>query len=180
MRRKLLKLAAVLALVPGLALAEGPSRQNATVTADLAAGPDEVWAYIGDFQDLTWHPAVFSQTGMGGNDIGATRRLVLGEAGGPTIDEVLDGYDAGKMSYSYRIAEVAVETLPVTNYASRLTVMPRDGGGSTVEWSGAFDRGDPGNDPPAELNDAAAVAAVTGIYEAGMGALVERFGAPGT
>ena len=65
-------------------------------------------------------------------------------------------------------------------WIDKMTVMPRDGGGSTVEWSGAFDRGDPGNDPPAELNDAAAVAAVTGIYEAGMGALVERFGAPGT
>lgn len=179
MRRNLLKLAAVLALAPGLALAHGPTRQKVTVTTDVAAEPAEVWAAIGDFQDLTWHPAVHSQTGEGGNEVDATRQLVLGEESGPTIDEVLYKYDAEKMTYSYRITEVAVETLPVTNYSSHLTVMPREGGGSTVEWRGAFYRGYPNNDPPPELNDEAAIAAVTGIYEAGMTALVETFGAPG-
>ena len=39
-----------------------------------------------------------------------------------------------------------------------------------------FYRGFPNNDPPAELNDDAAVAAVNGIYQAGIDALAERFG----
>ncbi len=119
-----------------------------------------------------------SQTGEGGNEAEASRTLVLGEDGGPTIDEVLTGYDDEGMSYSYRITDVAVEVLPVTSYASELAVAPREGGGSTVEWSGTFDRGDPGEDPAPAANDEAAVSAVTGIYEAGMQALVEKFGAP--
>ena len=169
-------------LVPAMAMAHGPTRQKVTLTTEVAAEPAEVWAAIGDFQDLTWHPAVVSQTGEGGNEIDATRQLYLSDQGadGPTIDEVLYKYDAEKMTYSYRITDVAVEVLPVTNYSSHLTVKPLDGGGSLVEWRGAFYRGYPNNDPPEELNDAAAIAAVTAVYQAGLDALVERFGAPGS
>ncbi|MGR3269536.1 SRPBCC family protein [Thalassococcus profundi] len=167
-------------LVPAMAMAHGPTRQKVTLTTEVAAEPAEVWAAIGDFQDLTWHPAVVSQTGEGGNEIDATRQLYLSDQGadGPTIDEVLYKYDAEKMTYSYRITEVAVEVLPVTNYSSHLTVKPLDGGGSLVEWRGAFYRGYPNNDPPPELNDEAAISAVTGVYQAGLDALVDRFGAP--
>lgn len=179
-RRLFMGAAALAALMPGVLLAHGPTRQKVTVTTEVAAEPAEVWDYIGDFQDLTWHPAVHSQTGEGGNEIDATRVLTLGEEGGPTISEILYKYDDAKMTYSYRITDVKVEVLPVTNYSSHLTVMPRDGGGSVVEWRGAFYRGYPNNDPPPELNDEAAIAAVTGIYEAGMQALVEKFGAPGS
>lgn len=179
-RRTLLAAGVALAMIPAAAMAHGPTRQKITVTTELAAEPAEVWAAIGDFQDLTWHPAVVSQSGEGGNEIDATRTLYLSDQGaeGPVIDEVLYKYSDEKMSYSYRITDVAVEVLPVTNYSSHLTVMPRDGGGSVVEWRGAFYRGYPNNDPPEELNDEAAIAAVTTIYEAGLAALVERFGEP--
>lgn len=171
--RRLIILAAL--CLPVMAQAHGPTRQKVTLTAELAAPPAEVWAVIGDFQDMSWHPAVFSTTGAGGNEIDATRQLVLGAEGGPTIDEVLYKYSAEGMSYSYRITAVAVETLPVTNYSSHLTVTPSDAGGSVVEWRGAFYRGYPNNDPPPELNDEAAIAAVTAVYQAGLDALVARF-----
>jgi hypothetical protein len=180
MKRRLFLMAAAAVTIPSLALAHGPTRQKVTVTTEVAADPAEVWAAIGDFQDMSWHPAVHSSTGEGGNDIDATRQLVLGAEGGPTIDEVLYKYSTEKMSYSYRITAVEVEVLPVTNYSSHLTVKPRDGGGALMEWRGAFYRGYPNNDPPEELNDAAAIAAVTGVYQAGLDALVERFGAPGS
>lgn len=180
MKRRLFLGAMALATLPGIALAHGPTRQKLTLTTEVAAEPADVWAAIGNFQDMSWHPAVHSSTGTGGNDIDATRQLVLGQDGGPTIDEVLYKYDATKMSYSYRITEVKVEVLPVTNYSSHLTVSPRDGGGSKIEWKGAFYRGYPNNDPPAELSDEAAIAAVTGVYQAGLDALVEKFGAPGS
>lgn len=177
--RQLRNLMVVLGLIlPGMALAHGPSRQKVTVTTEVAADPASVWEAIGNFHDMSWHPVVFETQGEGGNEIDSIRTLVLGEAGGPTITESLYKYDAAKMTYSYRIDEVAVEVLPVTNYSSHLTVKPRDGGGSLIEWRGAFYRGYPNNDPPAELNDEAAIAAVTDVYDAGMAALVERFGAP--
>ncbi len=179
-KRTFLTAMAAAALLPGLALAHGPTRQKVTLTAEVAADPAEVWAAIGNFQDMSWHPAVHSSTGENGNDIDATRLLTLGQEGGPTVAEVLYKYSDEKMSYSYRITEVAVEVLPVTNYSSHLTVKPRAGGGSIIEWRGAFYRGYPNNDPPENLNDAAAIAAVTGVYQAGLDALTERFGAPGS
>ena len=164
-------------ILPAVALAHGPTRQKVTLTTEVAAAPAEVWAVVGNFQDMSWHPAVHATAGEGGNDIDATRLLTLGAEDGPTISEVLYKYSAEKMSYSYRITEVLVEVLPVTNYSSHLTVKPLDAGGSLIEWRGAFYRGYPNNDPPPELNDEAAVAAVTGVYQAGLDALAERFGA---
>ena len=180
MRRRVFMASLTALMLPGMALAHGPTRQKVTLTTEVAADPAEVWEAIGNFQDMSWHPAVHSTEGEGGNEIDATRVLTLGEDVGPTIDEILYKYSDATMSYSYRITEVAVETLPVTNYSSHLTVKPRDGGGSIVEWRGAFYRGYPNNDPPPELNDEAAIAAVSGVYQAGLDALTERFGAPGS
>lgn len=162
-------------LIPAMAFAHGPTRQKVTITAEIAAEPAEVWAVVGNFQDMSWHPAVHSSTGEGENAIDATRVLTLGQEGGPTISEVLYKYSEEKMSYSYRITDVLVEVLPVTNYSSHLTVKPGASGGSIVEWRGAFYRGYPNNDPPPELSDEAAIAAVTGVYQGGLDALVARF-----
>ncbi|WP_095587656.1 SRPBCC family protein [Actibacterium ureilyticum] len=177
--RRILTILTLLAglILPGLALAHGPTRQKVTLTTEVAAAPADVWAVIGNFQDMSWHPAVHSTTGEGGNELEATRLLTLGAEGGPTIAEELYKFSDEKRSYSYRITDVLVEVLPVTNYSSHLTVKPTDAGGSLIEWRGAFYRGYPNNDPPENLNDEAAVAAVTGVYQAGLDALTARFGA---
>ena len=179
-RRSFVMALALAASVPALALAHGPTRQKVTLTAEVSAAPAEVWAAIGNFQDMSWHPAVASTGGENGNEIDATRVLTLAADGDPTISEVLYKFSDEKMSYSYRITDVAVEVLPVTNYSSHLTVKPRDGGGALIEWRGAFYRGYPNNDPPEHLNDAAAIAAVSAVYQLGLDALVEKFGAPGS
>lgn len=162
-------------IFPLMAWAHGPTRQKVTLTTEVAAAPEEVWAVIGNFQDMSWHPAVHSSVGEGENALDATRVLTLGAEGGPTISEILYKFSDEKMSYSYRITDVLVEVLPVTNYSSHLTVKPLDGGGSLIEWRGAFYRGYPNNDPPPELNDEAAIAAVTGVYQAGLDALAAQF-----
>lgn len=158
-----------LALLPMSADAHGPTRKKVTETVEINAPAEKVWAAIGNFQDMTWHPAVTANTGKGGNDIDATRHLTL--QGGGTIDEVLYKFEPEQKSYSYRITEVDVKVLPVTNYSSTLTVTPIDATHSKVEWRGAFYRGYPNNDPPPELNDDAAIAAVTAVYRGGLGAL---------
>ncbi|WP_417668740.1 SRPBCC family protein [Roseibium sp.] len=177
----LIRLITALALIAGsiwsvtTAHAHGPTRQKVTLTVDVPAAPADVWAVVGNFQDMSWHPQVNATSGEGGNDIDATRVLTLGEAGGPTISEILYKYSDEKKSYSYRITEVAVEVLPVTNYSSHLTVKPGKDGGSLIEWRGAFYRGYPNNDPPEHLNDEAAIAAVSAVYKAGLDALSARF-----
>ncbi|MGY3615379.1 SRPBCC family protein [Bradyrhizobium sp. USDA 10063] len=166
--------AAVAALaVVGAAWAHGPTRQKVRESIEISAPPAKVWATIGNFQDMNWLQPVSKTEGEKGNEIGATRRLTL--ASGGTIDEELYKYDAEKLSYSYRITAVDVKVLPVTNYSSTLTVLPgADGKGSVLEWAGAFYRGYPNNDPPPELNDEAAVKAVSGLYRSGLEVLKKK------
>ena len=53
----------------------------------IQASPDRVWEAFGNFQDMSWHPAVVRTEGANGNAPEATRKLTL--QGGGTIDEVL-------------------------------------------------------------------------------------------
>ncbi len=164
-----LALACSLAVLPAVALAHGPSRQKIVETVDIDAPCAKVWAKIGNFQDMSWLPPVAKTEGQGGNEKGATRTLTLKNGG--VIEESLEKYDGEAMSYFYRITHVDVKVLPVTNYSSWLSLKPGEGAKCTVEWKGAFYRGYPNNDPPPDLNDDTAVAAVTGVYKAGLGAL---------
>ena len=167
--KQLLLAAATLALLVPAADAHGPTRKKTTETVEISGPPEKVWAVIGNFQDMSWHPAIEKTEGKGGNGPEATRTLTL--KGGGTIQEELAKFEPEQKSYSYRITAVDVKVLPVTNYSSTITVTPAEGGKSTVEWRGAFYRGYPNNDPPPELNDEAAVKAVSGVYRAGLDAL---------
>ncbi|MFG6079642.1 SRPBCC family protein [Paracoccus litorisediminis] len=174
-----LTLGATLALA-GAAHAHGPVRLKLELDQKLNATPDEVWAAIGKFEDMGWHPAIAKTeiTGDGSVDKPekSTRILHLkSDAGDPTITEVLSKIQPDKRCYSYRIEAVEVSVLPVTNYASTICVKD-EGGKATVAWRGGFYRGFPNNEPPPDQNDEAAIAAVTGIYQAGLDALAERFG----
>jgi len=162
---------AALAFVPALAFAHGPSRQKVIETIEINAPAEKVWARVGNFNDMSWHPAVAQTDAKGGNEVGATRALTLkGDKKGPIEEELLK-YDAAGFTYSYKISQVDVKVLPVNNYSSHITVTPEDGGKSKVEWWGAFYRGFPNNDPPPELNDEAAFAAVTAVYKTGLDGL---------
>lgn len=155
--------------VPIAIQAHGPSRLKLEEEINVAATPDKVWSIIADFCSISdWHPGVHSCAGEGANEVGAIRVLTLGEEGGPTITEELQKYDAEKMTYKYKITNVDVNVLPVTTYSSFLSVHDDANGGSIVRWRGGFYRGYPNNDPPPELNDEAAIKAVTGIYQGGL------------
>jgi len=151
----------------GVASAHGPTRQKVSETVVINAPPEKVWTVVSNFQDGGWIPVVAKTEGTGGNAPGAKRTLTLKD--GATVDEEVAKLEADKMTLMYRINQVDVKVLPVTNYSSWLIVTPEDGGAkSKVEWRGAFYRGYPNNDPPPELNDEAAVNAVTGLYKASL------------
>ncbi|WP_134680865.1 SRPBCC family protein [Paracoccus ravus] len=164
----------------GATHAHGPVRLKLELDQKLNASPDEVWAAIGKFEDMGWHPAVASTeiTGDGSVDQPEKSSRVLhlkADAGDPTISEVLSKIQPDKRCYSYRIEAVDVAVLPVTNYASTICVKD-DGGKANVAWRAGFYRGFPNNEPPPDQNDEAAIKAVTAIYQAGLDALAERFG----
>jgi len=162
---------AALAVFPSFASAHGPSRQKVAETVEINAPADKVWGVIGNFQDMSWHPAIAKTEGAGGNDANATRTLTLTSGG--TIEEKLISNDPAKKIYKYEITKVDPKVLPVNNYSSNISVKG-EGDKSTVEWKGAFYRGFMNNDPPPELNDEAAKKAVQGVYRAGLDALKKK------
>ncbi|MGO9389237.1 SRPBCC family protein [Rhodoblastus sp.] len=158
------------------ALAHGPTRQKLVETVEIDKPVDKVWAVVGNFDALAkWHPLVASSPASKGNEVNkddekenSTRIVTLKAPGDPSFTEVLLKYDASGHSYKYAIPKVDPKILPVNDYTSTITVLDNGKGGSTVEWKGAFYRGYMLNDPPPELNDESSVAAVKGVYRAGL------------
>jgi len=124
----------------------------------LDAQPEEVWAMIGNFGDMNWHPAV-AKTEAGADWYGVGRKLTLKDGG--EIIEYME--EEGEMSYSYSIRS---SPLPVKNYTATLKVMA-DGDGAVVEWSSNFE--------PDGATSEEAEAAVSAIYKAGFDAIQEAF-----
>jgi carbon monoxide dehydrogenase subunit G len=162
---KAMALAAVLfPLCLSSALAHGPVRQKAIEKITINASPAVVWEKIKNFDALKdWHPAVAESAADKGNSVGSVRQVKL--KGGGELTETLEGYDDTKMKYSYRAKDGGA--LPVSNYTSTISVTA-DGSQTVVEWRGAFYRGFLNNDPPPELNDEAAMKAITGVYKSGL------------
>lgn len=151
------------------AQAHGPTPQKAEAKATVAAAPDAVWKIAGDFAGIgAWHPMVKAVKAKGGNTAGAERVLVL-EKG--EITDGLDDVDTAQRSLSWRLNTENVEALPVSFYTITLSVNDAGGGKSEVVMAGRFYRGDTSNFPPDELNDEAAVAAMTAFFEAGVNGL---------
>ena len=144
--------------------AHGPTRQKVVEKITIDASADAVWAKIKNFDALKdWHPAVAASPADKGNSEGSVRNIAL--KGGGALVETLESHSDAQKKYSYRAANGGA--LPVTNYTSTIQVTG-DGAKASVEWRGAFYRAFPNNDPPPELNDEAAVKAITGVYQGGL------------
>jgi hypothetical protein len=149
--------AALLAAFSLTAAAEPKTKVKETVK--LEAPPAKVWARIGHFGDLSWHPAIKSTEASDGDKLDSQRRLDLG---GPLLWEALISHSDAARRYQYRILDNGEnqKVVPVTHYVSTLMVKP-DGQGSEVVWSSEFDP-TPGTEPEA------AKKAIAGIYRGGL------------
>jgi hypothetical protein len=175
MREHHLALAAGLALLAaGAASAHGPTRQKLALSVEIAAPPAKIWAVVGNFHDLSWVPAVAHVEGPGGNDPDTAKRNVTLKSGGGWQDEELSDYDAKRFTYGTFLPHVDVKVLPVADFSAHLTVTAGAGGTSKLEWRSAFYRGYPNNNPPPELNEAAAVKAVTAFCQPALDAVKAR------
>ncbi len=133
-------------------------------STELPVPAKTVWDVIGNFNALPdWHPAV-AKSEIKKEDGSTLRKLSL--MGGGTIEEKLEQINDKERLYTYSILSGPV---PVSNYTATLRVREgKDGKGCVVEWSSEFDaKGAPEGD---------AVAAISGIYEAGFENLKRMFG----
>ncbi|MGQ4273745.1 SRPBCC family protein [Terrihabitans sp. B22-R8] len=165
-RRLLIALALLFTAAP--VAAHGPTPQKADEIITITAPPDKVWALVSAFGGIgEWHPLVKTVEAKGGDAAGAERALTLDKG---IVTEGLDESDAGARRISWRLLTENAEAIPVSFYTSTIEITPSDGG-SQVAWSARFYRGDTGNYPPDELNDEAAIAAMTGFVKEGLSGL---------
>lgn len=161
------RLMAALALCIGTtapALAHGPTPQKAEEKIAISAPPAKVWEALKSFADVSWNPAITKTEATGGNENGASRTITLKTG---NLVEGLDEYNDKEMSYGYRLSTENLEALPVSFYSATIAVTPA-GDGSEVTWIARFYRGDTSNFPPENLNDEAAVNAMTGFLQEGL------------
>lgn len=186
MKKISLLVSLVLIFFTAVATAHGPVRGKMTATVTIDASADDVWNVISNYDDMSWHPAIKSATADNGNKKGSVRVLTLSNGG--TITEELKNYKADKMSYKYKITDMStvktiqhagqdedIPVLPVENYAAKLTVKGK-GSKSVVTWIATYYRGYVNNNPPEELNEEAADAAITAVLTGGLTSLAEKFG----
>lgn len=147
--------------------AHGPTRQKVDESIAIDAPASKVWEIVGDFNAMhKWVPPVENSTATNGNTPDSERTLTI--KGGEQLVESLLAYDAAAMTLRYRMKAPNLKVLPVNNYSSSISVMADGPSRSKVNWKGAFYRGYMNNDPPPELNDDAAVKAVSGLYQASL------------
>lgn len=165
---------AMACLAPVAALAaHGAAPLKVVETIIVDAPPEKVWAVVGDFAHYDWLPGVTSVEATGGNaPEQAKRKLVMSDGG--AVDESLVRWDAERMTLAYHRDHDDVKRLPAVNYMTHVTLTPSQGGKTLAEWKGRFYRGHPFNDPPPDLNDDVALAAVAALHRASLAALKAR------
>ena len=157
-------LAGAVCMAASSAPAHDAQRVKYVASVHIAAPAAKIWAVIGHFHDLSWDNQVAKTSGSGGDTPDSTRTITL-KSGAVLPDEELERYEPENFTYATFLPHVDVKTFPVTNFASILVVLPQPDGGSRVEWRCAFYRGYPNFGPPPELNEAAAIKAVTALTQ---------------
>ena len=142
----------------------GPTRQKIKETVTIKAKPEDVWNVIKDFDKINnWHPSISKV-----DSDGKIRTIYYSPRNNTPIKQKLENYNAEKMMYKTSITEVDIKNFPVNTYTANISVKGNDDGTSTVLWKAAFYRAYVNNDPPPELNEAAAIKAVTEFFQAGL------------
>jgi len=140
---------------------------------ELDMSPADVWAIVSDFGRLQdWHPVVVATEITHGTDNvpGAIRRLRF--VNGGTLDERLTAYEPQNRLLRYTIT---AGEFPVSDYLTTIEIkaLP-DRKKALFSWTGTFSRADWAAQPAAGKDDAAAIAAVDGVYSTGLQAVKKR------
>lgn len=132
---------------------------------EINAPAAKVWAKVGSFADMSWHPAIGKTELTSGklDASGATRVLTLKNGG--HVNEVLTSFDATTMTMKYEITE---SVLPVREYGATLKVESTGENKTIVTWRAMFKRKDPANPGAPGQDDAAAKTAITGVFKSGL------------
>lgn len=151
--------------------AHGPTPQKAKESITINAPVAKVWAAVNQFDDIAdWHPDLKKSEGDGNNQSGGTRTLTF--KNDAILLEELDYYNELEHEYSYRLKTENTAAIPISSHTVELKVAHGDAADtSVVTIKSRFYRGDTGNTPPENLNDEAAVKAMTQFFKNGLNGL---------
>jgi mxaD protein len=147
------------------AYAHGPTPQKAKESITINAPLAKVWATIKQFNAIAnWHPDLKKSEGDDKNQSGAMRTLTF--KNDASIVEELDYYNEQEHEYSYRLKKENTAAFPTSSHTVEFKVNQGDTAEtSIVTLKSRFYRGDTGNTPPENLNDEAAVKAMTQFFK---------------
>ena len=150
--------------------AHGASPLKVVEEIKVDAPLEKVWGVIDDFA----HPITtltIERIEASGNNAPdqAERRLFLKD--GVMIEEVLTKRDGERFMIGVHRKTDNLQLLPAVNYTSLITLRSLDQDHTIIEWKARFYRGYPNNNPPPELNDDVAVAAVKKLITGELAAL---------
>lgn len=158
------------ALLPVMAVAHGPSRKKEVTTIEIDAPADKVWEIVGNYRDMSWHPAIAKTEADPGELKKEVSKRKLTFKSGAVFTDTLTRFDSQARTIAFLTNEEDHKALPVEGYSSTISVAD-DAGKAKVEWKGAFYRGYMNNDPPPELSDEAAVKAIVAFQKEGLESL---------
>lgn len=126
-----------------------------TVSEDIRAGADQVWAALSDFGGVQAGGPI-SSVETEGQGVGMLRTLHIGDG---KVVERLDRHDADARVFAYSILNDD-SPLPVAGYAATVEIADNGDGTCTVNWTGNFE--------PKGAGEADACKVVEGIYRNGI------------
>ena len=151
-------------------LSHGPTRQKVKESVTIKAKSEDVWNIIKDFDKInSWHPSISKVESNGKN-----RTIYYSPRNNTPIKQKLENYNPEKMMYKTSITEVDIKNFPVNTYTANISVKGNEDGTSTVMWKAAFYRAYVNNDPPPELNEAAAIKVVKEYFQTGLNNLKKK------
>ncbi len=145
---------------------------------------EDIWKRLRNFNNMhAWHPDVLNTTASNNNTPGSQRELDLGND--MSISEILLRHDDTHKILMYRLEKITtasmirhnnldlrVPALPVGHYISEMGVRPHASGGSEIYWYARLSRVYTGKGKaPVELDDTAAINALTHFFQRGLEAL---------
>jgi len=102
-----------------------------TVSAEIEASADQLWAIVADFGNVDWMQGV-SRCEVKGEGPGMVRGIFVAEDG-PRLNEVLEFVDTEARRIGYTIPENV--PMPVTDYHSEMAVVDLGNGRSRLDWT---------------------------------------------
>jgi hypothetical protein len=102
-----------------------------TVSAEVDAPADRLWAIVADFGNVDWMQGV-SHCEVKGAGPGMVRGIFVSQDG-PALNEVLEFVDSEARRIGYTIPENV--PMPVTDYHSEMAVIDLGDGRSRLDWT---------------------------------------------